>query len=35
MSSEAETQRAILDALGRIGAFAFRVQAGKVKVRGG
>ncbi len=33
--SETDIQRAILDALLAIGAFAFRVQAGKVKVRGG
>ncbi len=35
MSSESAIQRAILDALLVAGAFAFRVQAGKVKVRGG
>ena len=35
MSSESDIQRAILDALGAVGAFAFRAQSGKVKVRGG
>ena len=35
MSTESAIQRAILDALLVAGAFAFRVQAGKVKVRGG
>ncbi len=35
MSSESAIQRAILDALLVAGAFAFRVQAGKVKCRGG
>jgi len=35
MSSESEIQRAILDALLTAGAFAFRVQAGRVRVRGG
>ncbi len=35
MSGEANIQRAILDALGSIGAFAMRAQSGKVKVRGG
>lgn len=33
--SESTIQRAILDALLAAGAFAFRAQAGKVKVRGG
>jgi len=33
--SETKIQKAILDALHAAGAFAFRAQAGKVKVRGG
>jgi hypothetical protein len=33
--SEAAIQRAILVALTAIGAYAFRVQSGRVKVRGG
>jgi hypothetical protein len=35
MSSENDIQRAIILALQTIGVFAIRVQAGKVKVRGG
>ncbi len=34
-ATETEIQRAILDALASVGAFAMRVQSGKVKVRGG
>ena len=33
--SEADIQRGIIEALGAIGAFALRVQAGKVQVRRG
>lgn len=35
MTEEGDIKRAILDALLVAGAFAFRAQAGKVKVRGG
>ncbi len=35
MTPEGKVKRAILDALQAAGAFAFPVQAGKVKVRGG